>query len=106
MHWKETAVTGSSTDNGTLMSEEKARTYIVELFRIVSSSSILIIDSIGTLQRVNCPFMVVALLDIPPDITEGRPYFVNAVKMTLDLKDIFIIQDKGYYICGFIILLE
>jgi hypothetical protein len=100
------AVTGSSTDNGIPMSEEKARIYIVELFRIVSSSSILVIDSIGTLHRLNCPFRVVALMDIPPDINEGKPYFVNAVKMSLDLKDIFIIQDKGYYICGFLILLE
>jgi hypothetical protein len=88
------------------MSEEKARTYIVELFRIVSSSSILIIDSIGTLHRVNCPFRVVALLDIPPDITEGRPYFVNAVKMSLELKEVFIIGRKAYYYCGFLILLE
>ena len=45
-------------------------------------------------------------MDIPPDITEGRPYFVNAVKMSLDLKDIFIIREKGYYIWGFLILLE
>ena len=88
------------------MSEKKARIYIVELFRIVSSSSILVMDSIGTLHRLNCPFRVIALMDIPPDIKEGKPYFVNAVKMSLDLKDIFIIQNKGYYILGFIILLE
>jgi hypothetical protein len=88
------------------MSEEKARIYIVELFRIVISSSILVIDSIGTLHRLNCPFRVVALMDIPPDITEGKPYFVNAVKMSLDLKDIFIINNNGYHIRWFLILLE
>lgn len=88
------------------MSEEKARTYIVELFRIVSSSSILVIDSTGTLHRLNCPFKVVALIDIPPDIIQGKLYYVVAVKMSLELKDIFIINDKGFYICCFIILLE
>ena len=88
------------------MSEEKARIYIVELFRIVSSSSILVMDSIGTLHRLNCPFRVVALMDIPPDIKEGKPYFVNAVKMSLDLKDVFIINGEGYYIWSFVILLQ
>ncbi len=87
------------------MSEEKARAYIVELFRIVSPTSILVIDSKGTLHRLNCPFRVVALTDVPPDITEGKPYYVNAVKMSLDLKDLFIINNKGYSIWGFLILL-
>ena len=88
------------------MSEEKARIYIVELFRIVSSSSILVIDSVGTLHRLNCPFKVVALMDIPPDIIQGKFYHVVAVKMSLELKDIFIINNKGFYIWGFLILLE
>jgi len=88
------------------MSEEKARKYIVELFRIVSFSSILVIDSAGTLHRLNCPFKVVALIDIPPDIIQGKFYYVVAVKMSLELKDIFIINDKGFYIFGFFILLE
>ena len=88
------------------MTENEARKYIVELFRIVNSSSILVIDSGGILHRLNCPFKVVALTDIPPDIIQGKFYHVVAVKMSLELKDIFIINGKGFYICCFLILLE
>jgi hypothetical protein len=88
------------------MTENEARRYIGELFRIVSTTSILVIDSRGALHRLNCPFLVLSIMDVPPDIINGMRYRVEAVRMSLDLKDIFIIQDKGYYIWGFIILLE
>ena len=67
------------------MSEEEARKYVGELFRIVSTTSILVIDRKGTLHRLNCPFRVVAIVDVPPDITEGKRYSVDAVKMSLEL---------------------
>jgi hypothetical protein len=51
-----------------------------------------------------CPFPVLAIMDVPPEIREGECYHVEAVKMTLDLKDVFIIKEKGYYIWGFLIL--
>ena len=56
------------------MTENEARRYIVELFRIVNSSSILVIDSKGALHRLNCPFRVYAIVDVPPDIKGGNHY--------------------------------
>ena len=81
---------------------ENNREYILELFRIVSTTSILVIDNKGNLKRLHCPFQVVAIVDAPPLIA-GAFYMVDAVKMTLDLMEVFVIEGKGYYIWYFII---
>ena len=88
------------------MTENEARNYIVELFRIVSTTSILVIDSRGELHRLSCPFRVYAIVDVPPDILNGMHYRVEAVRMSLDLRDVFIIDSKGYQYWWFLILLE
>jgi hypothetical protein len=77
------------------------REYILELFKIVSTTSILVIDNKGNLKRLHCPFKVVAIVELPPDIALGAFYMVDAVKMTLELKEVFIIQGKGYFIWYF-----
>ncbi len=85
------------------MTEKEARKYISELFDTVSTTSILILDREGNVRRLYCPFKVVAILDIPPQISEGKSYLVEAVKMTIDLKQVFIIERKGYYFWCFLI---
>ena len=82
------------------------REYILELFKIVSTTSILVIDREGNLKRLKCPFKVVAVVEWPPQITVGASYYVDAVKMTLELKEVYIIQNKGYFIWYFKILKE
>ena len=74
------------------------REYILELFKIVSITSILVIDRNGILKRLHCPFKVVAVVEMPPQITAGVSYLVDAVKMTLELKEVYIIDGIGYYI--------
>jgi hypothetical protein len=76
---------------------ERNREYIYELFKIVSTTSILVVDLKGNLKRLHCPFRVVAIVELPPQITAEAFYMVEAVKMTLDLKEVFIIESKGYY---------
>ena len=83
---------------------EKNRQYILELFKIVSPKSILVVDQYGKVKRLYCPFKVLAILNIPPDISEGKFYMVEFVKMTLELKEVFIIQGKGYFIWYFRII--
>jgi len=80
------------------------REYILELFKIVSTTSILVIDHKGTLKRLHCPFKVIAVVGLPPQIIVGALYLVDAVKMTLELKEVFIIEGQGYYIWIFRIL--
>ncbi len=88
------------------MNEDEARRYIGELYRIVSSTSILVIDYKGGMHRLYCPFRVLAVKDVPPDILPGDYYFVDAVKMDLQLKEVYIIKNNGYYYWGFIIFLH
>jgi hypothetical protein len=81
--------------------KDQNRHYILELYKIVSPTSILVVDRHGKVKRLYCPFRVMAIVDIPPDITEGKYYMVDFVKMTLELKEVFITQGKGYFICYF-----
>jgi hypothetical protein len=83
---------------------DQNREYILELFKIVSTTSILVIDQKGNLKRLHCPFKVVAIVALPPQITVGASYMVDAVKMTLELKEVFIIEGKGYFIWVFKII--
>lgn len=77
------------------------REYILELFKIVSTTSILVVDREGNLKRLHCPFRVVAIVELPPDIALGAFYMVEAVKMTLELKEVYIIEGNGYFIWYF-----
>lgn len=81
--------------------KETNREYILRLFKIVSTTSILVVDKHGKVRRMNCPFRVIALTDIPPEIVEGNYYFVDFVKMTLDLKEVYLISGKAYLISDF-----
>ena len=80
------------------------REYILELFKVVGTTSILFVDYKGQLRRLHCPFRVVAIIEIPPQITVGAFYHVDAVKMTLELKEVYIIGGKGYFIWYFKII--
>lgn len=80
------------------------REYILELFKIVSTTSILVIDCKGNLKRLYCPFKVVAVVTSPPQIIAGEIYCVDSVKMTLELKEVYIIQGRGYFIWYFKIM--
>jgi hypothetical protein len=77
------------------------REYILELFKIVSTTSILVIDNKGNLKRLKCPFKVVAVVGLPPQISVGASYYVDAVKMTLALEEIYIVQNRAYFIWYF-----
>jgi len=80
---------------------ERNRQYILELFKIVSPTSILVVDKNGKVKRLHCPFKVLAIVDVPPEIVKGQFYMVDFVKMTMDLKEVFVIRGKGYYISYF-----
>jgi len=82
---------------------EKARQIIMELFKIVGSDSLLIITHTGQLRRLYCPFKVVCKVDVS-SLVKGQEYAVNAIKMTLKLEDVFIIQGRAYYVWCFTII--
>ncbi len=65
-----------------------------------STNSVLYINSEGELKRLYCPFKVVAKVDIVP-ILQGEIVYVDAVKIPPDGKDVFIINNRGYYVMYF-----
>jgi hypothetical protein len=79
---------------------DKNEQYIKEIFKYVTTESILIIDKNGKLARLYCPFEVV-VIGLLPDLKIGDIVWVEAVKMTVTLKDVYIIRSKAYYVWNF-----
>jgi len=79
--------------------------YIQELLKWVSPDSILVIDKSGKLRRVYVPFWVVSLADFP-DISKGQKVPVEAIKLTIEIKEVYVIRGVHYYIIYFKIILE
>jgi hypothetical protein len=82
------------------MTEKEARKYIAELFKIVDTNSVLVVISTGQVKRLYCPFWVICKVDVPP-LQKGSEYTVEAIKMTLKLEDVFIINGRAYYVWYF-----
>ena len=82
------------------MSETEARRYIAELFKIVGTNSVLVVMPLGRVKRLYCPFWVICKVDVPP-LQKGGEYAVEAVKMTLQKQDVFIIEGKAYFVWYF-----
>jgi hypothetical protein len=84
------------------MDKEK---YLQELLKWISSESILVIDGTGELRRIYCPFKVITLVNFP-DINKGQKVSVEAIKLTVEVKEVYIIMGTAYHIAFFIITLE
>ncbi len=84
------------------MSKEE---YLKELLKWISTDDILVIDQSGRLRRIYCPFHVICLVTFP-DIQQGDKVTVDAIKLTLEVKEVFIIKGTAYYIIYFKIILE
>lgn len=79
--------------------------YLKDLLKWVSTDSIMVIDKSGRLRTLYCPFKVVCLVNFP-DIVKGEKVAVDAVKLTLEVKEVYIIRGVAYYIVYFRILSE
>ena len=75
-----------------------------KLLKWVSSDSLLVIDKKGALRRIYCPFKAICLVRFP-DIDEGDQVSVDAVKLTVEIKEVFIIKGIAYYILYFKIII-
>jgi len=83
------------------MSKEE---YLKELLKWVSSDSLLIIDKTGRLRRLYCPFKAICLVDFP-DISKGDKVSVDSIKLTVEVKEVYVIRGVHYYIIYFKILM-
>jgi hypothetical protein len=84
------------------MDKEK---YLQELLKWISSDSLLVMDKSGNLKRLYCPFKVICLVNFPV-ISRGEKVFVDAVKLTVEIREVYIISGVAYHIAYFTITLE
>ena len=83
---------------------EYSKDYIAELMKWVDPYSIIVIAEHGQLIRLRCPFEVMTVVPVRKLIA-GDIVTVEAVKITMNLENVFIIQDRAYFLFYFKILL-
>ena len=79
--------------------------YIRELFEVVDTVSILIINKDNQLIRLNVPFTVLVVRQVP-GLSIGYLGSVTGIKMGLELIDIYVVNGKPYYYYNFVLYLE
>ena len=80
--------------------------YIRELFEVVSTTDILIVNKDNQLIRLNVPFTVLVVVDGLPGLRKGDLGSVTAIKMDLKLIDIYVVNGKAYYYFNFVLYSE
>jgi len=78
--------------------------YIRELFEVVSNQDILLVNKDNQLIRLNVPFTVLVVLEVP-GLSIGDLGSVSAIRMDVKLLDIYIVNGKPYYYYNFILYL-
>ncbi len=76
---------------------------MAELLKYSSPREIYVITYNNLLKRLFCPFRVKVLQDIGA-LKRGHIVLVNEVKVTLELKTVFMINGQAYYYYHFDIL--
>ena len=77
---------------------------LAELLKHSNPREIYIITHYGVLIRLFCPIKVQVLQDIGT-LKTGQFVFVDEIKVTIELKTVFIIDTKAYYYYHFDILI-
>jgi hypothetical protein len=85
------------------MSDDDKKKYIEEIFKYCKTDSILVINKVGHLKRLDCPFEVIVIQDVG-ELYKGLVCLVNAVKLDLTLIEVYIIRNKAYYFFNFRII--
>ena len=77
---------------------------LVELLKYSSPLEIYVITWNNILKRLFCPFEVEVVQDIGT-LKKGQFVFVDEIKVTIELKTVFIIDTKAYYYYHFEIVI-
>lgn len=72
------------------------RSQLSELLKYSSPRELYVITHYGVLIRLFCPFAVKVLQDIGI-LKGGQIVFVDEIKVTLELKTVYIIDNEAYY---------
>ena len=77
---------------------------LAELLKYSSPREIYVITWNNILKRLFCPFEVQVLQDIGT-LKKGQIVYVDEIKVTIELKTVFIIDNKAYYYYHFEIVI-
>ena len=77
---------------------------LAELLKYSSPLEIYVITWNNILKRLFCPFEVQVVQDIGT-LKKGQFVFVDEIKVTIELKTVFIIDTKAYYYYHFEIVI-
>lgn len=77
--------------------------YLNEFYKHISTDSILVVTKSGELIRLYCPFEVAAKVNFE-EIAAGEIVWVEKVQITLENKDVFIIESRAYLAIHFQII--
>lgn len=72
------------------------RSQLSELLKYSSPREIYVITHYGVLIRLFCPFRVKVLQNIGA-LKSGQTVLVDEIKVTLELKTVYIINNEAYY---------
>lgn len=77
---------------------------LAELLKYSSPREICVVTHFGVLIRLFCPIKVQVLQDIGT-LKKNQIVFVDEIKVTLELKTVYIINSEAYYYNRFNIML-
>ena len=77
---------------------------LAELLKYSSPREIYVITWNNILKRLFCPFEVEVVQDIGT-LKKGQIVYVDEIKVTIELKTVFIIDTKAYYYYHFEIVI-
>lgn len=78
---------------------------LVEFLRFSSPDYIYIVTWYNKLLKLDCPFQVQLKHDIG-ELLKGDIVYVDKVKLTVELKTVFVVKNKAYYYHHFQILID
>jgi hypothetical protein len=78
---------------------------IGEQLKYSSSEWIYIVTCNNVLKQLFCPFKVIVLSSVGV-LVQGEIVLVKAVKVTMELKTVFVIEGKAYYYFHFDFVLD
>lgn len=77
---------------------------LAELLKYSSPREIYVITWNNNLKRLFCPFEVLVVQDIGT-LKKGQIVYVDEIKVTIELKTVYIINNEAYYYYHFDILI-
>ena len=78
---------------------------LAEQLKFSSSEWLYVVAWNNLLKQLFCPFRVLVMTDIGP-LKKGQIVWVEAVKVTMELKTVFVIDGSAYYYYYFDILID